>query len=92
MSVRLIMSVPGESQVFHTAGNNTVCLATPIQMLRFDRDYAAAIATIIAAYPNAVTLSSLPMPGDETEEDMNVNRLLLGRSLLEAAVVVVVST
>jgi len=84
-AIRLIMSVPSEAQVYHIGGNSRICLETPIGKLRLDRDFAAAIATLIAAYPTPVAVSSLPMTAFE-EGDAAANRVLLVRALLDANV------
>ncbi|CUI14636.1 Hypothetical protein, putative [Bodo saltans] len=86
--LRLVMYVPEEAQVFHNGHNSRVCLETSLGHLRFEREFAAAVATLMSSFPTAVRVGDLPMPFEE-EQDANDNRLLLVQSLLEARVLVV---
>ena len=89
-AIRLIMYVPGEAQVYHIGQNSPVCLATPIGNMRFDRDFAPAIAALLAAYPNGSPVGTLPMPAFEEEEDANENRMVLVQQLMDSGVLRVV--
>lgn len=86
--IRLVMYVPEEAHVYHTGNNSRICLETPLGQLRFERDFAAAVAALISAHPTPTTVGALPMPF-ENEGDADENRLLLVQSLLDAKVLVV---
>jgi bifunctional lysine-specific demethylase and histidyl-hydroxylase NO66 len=85
--VRLVMYVPNEAQVYHNGHNSRVCLETSLGHLRFEREFAAAVATLMTTYPASSRVGDLPMPFEE-EQDANDNRLLLVQTLLEANVLV----
>ena len=82
VGVRLILSVPNEAVVVYAAQNNVVCGAIPVQMLRFEADFAPAIAHILEAYPLAVRVDELPMPAfDDVPDDAKENRRVLSEAL-----------
>ena len=51
-------------------------------MLRFEADFAPAIAHILEAYPLAVRVDELPMPAfDDVPDDAKENRRVLSEAL-----------
>ncbi|KAG5497500.1 hypothetical protein JKF63_03764 [Porcisia hertigi] len=84
--VRMLLSVPGEARVYHIGGNSTVCLAGSLAELRFEADFAPAIATLLSSYPKMVTVGALPFPGFDDPEDVAENQLVLVEAFRDAGV------
>lgn len=82
--MRLLLNVPGEARVYHTGKNSTVCLAGELGELRFEADFAPAIATLLSSYPRLVSVAALPFPGFDDPEDVAENQLLLVETLRDA--------
>lgn len=80
-SVRLVLSVPQEAVVVYAAQNSGVCGAAAVQTLRFEVDFAPAIAAVLEAFPGSVRVGDLPMPAFE-EDDANANRTALAEALV----------
>lgn len=83
---RLLLNVDGEAQVFHCAGNSPVCLQTEVDELRFESDFAPAIATLVSVYPNWTRVADLPFPAFDVAEDVEENQLLLVETLRDAKI------
>lgn len=90
--LRLVLNKPGEAQVYHNAQNSRVCLAGELGELRFEADFAPAIATLISRYPKATAVQDLPFPGFDSAEDIAENQLLLAEALRDAGVLRYVAT
>ncbi|KPI90341.1 hypothetical protein ABL78_0568 [Leptomonas seymouri] len=84
--LRMMLNVPGEARVYHCGLNSRVCLAGELGELRFEADFAPAIATLICSYPKLVTVEALPFPGFEDAVDVSENQLLLVETLRDAGV------
>jgi lysine-specific demethylase/histidyl-hydroxylase NO66 len=80
-SVRLVLSVPQEAVVVYAAQNSVVCGAAAVQTLRFEVEFAPAIAVVLEAFPGSVRVGDLPMPAFE-EDDANANRTALAEALV----------
>jgi bifunctional lysine-specific demethylase and histidyl-hydroxylase NO66 len=82
--LRMMLNVPGEARVFHIGLNSRVCLAGELDELRFEVDFAPAIATLISSYPKLMAVDALPFPGFDDPEDVAENQLLLTETLRDA--------
>ncbi|CAC9517409.1 conserved hypothetical protein [Leishmania infantum JPCM5] len=82
--MRLLLNVPGEARVYHTGRNSTVCLGGELGELRFEADFAPAIATLLSSYPKTMPVSALPFPGFDDSDDVAENQLLLVETLRDA--------
>ncbi|GET91013.1 hypothetical protein, conserved [Leishmania tarentolae] len=90
--MRLLLNVPGEARVYHIGRNSTVCLAGELGELRFEADFAPAIATLLSSYPKAVSVRALPFPGFDDPEDVAENQLLLVEAFRDAGLLHVETT
>lgn len=90
--MRLLLNVPGEARVYHIGRNSTVCLAGELGELRFEADFAPAIATLLSSYPKTMSVSALPFPGFDDPDDVAENQLLLVETLRDAGLLHVVSS
>eukprot|EP00796_Vickermania_ingenoplastis_P003596 gene3596-2537_t len=81
---RLSLNVAGEAILYHNGENNVVCLAGELGMLRFEREFAPAIATLISSHPTPIKVSSLPFPDFEDASDIAENQKLLCETLRDA--------
>lgn len=82
---RLVLNVNGESILYHTGENSVVCLAGDLGMLRFEADFAPAIATMIGVYPKFLKVSNIPFPTFEGD-DVAENQELLCETLRDAGI------
>ncbi|KAG5495743.1 hypothetical protein JIQ42_02603 [Leishmania sp. Namibia] len=90
--LRLLLNVPGEARVYHIGRNSTVCLAGEMGELRFEADFAPAIATLLSGYPKMISVRALPFPGFSDPEDVAENQLLLVETLRDAGLLHVESS
>lgn len=84
--LRMLLNVPGEARVYHVGRNSRVCLAGELDELRFEADFAPAIATLISSYPKLIAVGALPFPGFGDPQDVAENQLLLVETLRDAGV------
>lgn len=84
--LRMMLNVPGEARVYHVGRNSRVCLAGELDELRFEADFAPAIATLLSSYPRLMRVDALPFPGFDDPEDVAENQLLLVETLRDAGV------
>lgn len=89
-SLRLVLSVPGEAQIFHSGNNSTICLANPVGQLRFEEDFAPAIGFLLENRERSIRIEEIPFSAFDDVEDQQENRQLLVQSLLDANLVVIV--
>lgn len=82
--LRMLLNVPGEARVYHIGQNSRVCLAGELGELRFEADFAPAIATLISSYPRLRAVEALPFPGFDDPEDISENQLVLVETLRDA--------
>ncbi|KPA73980.1 hypothetical protein ABB37_09554 [Leptomonas pyrrhocoris] len=82
--LRMMLNVPGEARIYHIGLNSRVCLAGELDELRFEADFAPAIATLISSYPKLTAVEALPFPGFDDPEDVAENQLLLVETLRDA--------
>ncbi|KAG5471255.1 hypothetical protein LSCM1_01328 [Leishmania martiniquensis] len=90
--LRLLLNVPGEARVYHIGRNSAVCLAGEMGELRFEAEFAPAIATLLSSYPKMTPVRALPFPGFEDPEDVAENQLLLAETLQDAGLLLVDSS
>ncbi|RNF18893.1 lysine-specific demethylase NO66 [Trypanosoma cruzi] len=86
---RLVLSEEGEAHVYHCCGNSPVCFGAPEGLLRFEVDFAPAIATILAAPACGVRVSDLPFPSFDNSDDILLNQLTLAEALCDAGILAV---
>lgn len=86
---RLVLNTEGEAIVYHNCDNSVVCLAGEMGMLRFEREFAPAIATLISSYPKALKVAALPFPDFEDPEEVAENQAVLCEAFQEAGILVV---
>ncbi|RNF26376.1 lysine-specific demethylase NO66 [Trypanosoma conorhini] len=86
---RLVLAFAGEARVYHCCGNSPVCLAAPEGLLRFEADFAPAIATILAAPERGVRVSDLPFTAFDKVDDVRANQLTLVEALRDAGILAV---
>lgn len=82
---RLALNVHEEAILYHTGENSVVCLAGDLGMLRFEADFAPAIATMITVYPKFIKVSEIPFPTFEGD-DVAENQELFCESLRDAGI------
>ncbi|SYZ68222.1 Cupin_superfamily_protein/Cupin-like_domain_containing_protein [Leishmania braziliensis MHOM/BR/75/M2904] len=90
--MQLLLNVPGEARVYHIGRNSAVCLAGELGELRFEAEFAPAIATLLSSYPKTMLVAALPFPGFDDPEDVAENQLLLVETLRDAGLLHVVSS
>lgn len=88
---RLMLNEPGVAQLFHNGENSVVCLAGELDDLRFEGDFAPALATLISRYPRPIAVSALPFPSFEDSEEVAENQLILCEALRDAGILEEVS-
>lgn len=86
---RLVLNVEGEAILYHNAENNVVCLAGNLGQLRFEREFAPALSTLLSLPPSCaagIRVAALPFPDFDEEEagDVEENQLVLCQALLDA--------
>ncbi|KEG08929.1 lysine-specific demethylase NO66 [Trypanosoma grayi] len=87
---RVVLDTAGEAQVYHSCGNSPVCLEQPVGLLRFELDFAPALATIMSASARGVCASQLPFPAFDNADDIQANQVTLVKALLDAGIIVTV--
>ncbi|ORC84751.1 lysine-specific demethylase NO66 [Trypanosoma theileri] len=86
---RLIFSVSGEVQLYHSGKNSPICLAAPVGLLRFEVDFAPALATLLASGSRGIQVSTLPFPAFDNVDDIYENQLTLVKSLYDANIITI---
>lgn len=81
---RLVLNVDGEAILYHNGENSVVCLAGELGMLRFEREFAPAIATLLSRGSSSIQVCDLPFPDFEDPVDVEENQQLLCESLRDA--------
>lgn len=89
-AIRLDLATPGEARVYHIGENTTTCMLGVLGLLRFEADFAPAIATLVSIFPESIRVDKLPFPAFESAEDVCENQQILCESLRDAGVLRVI--